>query len=283
MQGTPLLPSISRKILHENVTVLCVDNLHAHAEISLFGGQVLSFQPHRDGRERLFLSALARLDGSKSIRGGIPVCWPWFGAHPQDNSLPAHGYVRTRQWTLQDAFESVESTTLVLQASSTDGPGFDGSAALELHITIGSSLRLELFTRNTGTQPFPLSCALHSYFAVTDTRHTQLDGLTGTYSDKTRNWALFDTPTPYGFSEETDRIHLQACRELRIVEEHSSTTIQSLGHDSIVVWNPWDTCAQKFPDMEAVDYTRMLCVETALTQGYQLAPGCTHLLVQVVK
>lgn len=288
LQGT----SISAQVLDDKVTLLNIHNEHASAQVSLFGGQVLSFRPHRDGRERLYLSKLARLDGSKSIRGGIPVCWPWFGAHKsaantfavnkQHSSLPAHGYARVRQWQLKDHMESVEGTVLVLQANDTSGAGFAGSAELELHISIGSQLRLELFTRNTGPEPFPLSCALHTYFAVENILATTLDGLSGTYSDKTQNWAHLETPAPYTFSAETDRIHLVASSAVSIDEPQCNTTVKSSGHDSIVVWNPWSACAGNFPDMAADDYTRMLCVETTLTQGFTLAPGRTHLLVQII-
>jgi len=278
LQGT----TISAQVLNDKVTLLNIHNEHASAQVSLFGGQVLSFRPHRDGRERLYLSKLARLDGSKSIRGGIPVCWPWFGLHKEGSSLPAHGYMRVRQWQLIDLVESVEGTVLVLKAGDTSGAGFTGNAELELHISIGSQLRLELFTRNTGSEPFPLSCALHTYFAVENIMATTLDGLTGTYSDKTRNWAHLETPKPYAFSGETDRIHLVASTTVSIDEPQCNTTVKSGGHDSIVVWNPWSACAGNFPDMEADDYIRMLCVETALTKGFTLAPGRTHLLVQII-
>lgn len=274
---------ISERRLNEPVTLLDVENAAGRATLSLFGGQLLSFTPAQDGRERLFLSRLARLDGSKSIRGGVPVCWPWFGAHKQQTGLPAHGYARTRQWRLVEACESAEETVLLLQAEDSTGPGFSGAARLQLQISIGSSVELQLLTINTGQHAFPLSCALHTYFAVDDIHRTQLEGLQGQYSDKTRDWAHFATPVPYGFSEETDRIHLQPSAQVDIVQgTRARTRVASSGHDSIVVWNPWSECARNFPDLAADDYTRMLCVETALTQGFELAPGQTHALVQTI-
>jgi len=275
------MSTLSQRRLNDEVVLLDVHNAHARATVSLFGGQVLSFTPARDDRERLFLSSLARLDGSKSIRGGIPVCWPWFGAHKQDASLSAHGYVRTRQWQLVEVHENTTATVLLLQVADSSGPGLAGTAKLQLQISIGASLELQLHSSNTGDHAFGLSCALHSYFAVDDIRQTQLTGLKGEYSDKTRAWAHFATPVPYGFSEETDRIHLEAAAQVDIVQSGGARTrVGSDGHDSIVVWNPWTECARNFPDMQAQDYTRMLCVETALTQGYSLAPGQTHTLVQ---
>lgn len=275
--------SISERHHNDKVTLLDVRNAHASATISLFGAQVLSFIPAHDGRERLYLSKTARLDGSKSIRGGIPVCWPWFGAHKQDSTQPAHGYMRTRQWRLIESQENAEQTVLLLQAEDSSGPGFSGAARLQLQISIGASLEVQLRTTNIGTQAFPLSCALHTYFAVQDIRLTRVEGLQGQYSDKTRDWAHFASPVPYGFSEETDRIHLEPAAQVDIIDaDGARTRVGSSGHDSIVVWNPWTECARNFPDMEAQDYTKMLCVETALTQGYALAPGQTHTLMQRV-
>lgn len=277
------MSSIRERRLNDHVTLVDVENAAGRATLSLFGGQVLSFTPAHDGRERLYLSRLARLDGSKSIRGGIPVCWPWFGAHQQQTGVPAHGYARTRQWQLTDTQESATETLLVLEARDTQGTGFAGTSRLQLAVSIGAALQLVLTTTNAGTTAFPLSMALHSYFAVDDIRTTRLSGLGGRYSDKTRDWAHFDTPRPYGFTEETDRIHLDAAARVDIMMANGARTqMASEGHDSIVVWNPWSACARNFPDMEAQDYTRMLCVETALTQGYELAPGKTHGLAQSI-
>lgn len=274
--------SISEVAASPAATLLNIANNHAVAQISLFGGQVLSFCPRKDGRERLYLSKLARLDGSKSIRGGVPICWPWFGSNLSDTALPAHGYVRTRQWRLLETNESEEHTVVLLQAEDSSGTGLNGTAQLQLRIVIGSELEISLLTRNTGAVAFPLSCALHTYFAIADIHRTSVAGISGEYSDKTRNWEHFQTPTHYTFSEETDRIHLQASPAIRINSGKHTTGVKSQGHDSIVVWNPWTACADNFPDMEAEDYSRMLCVETALTQGFKLEPDASHVLTQII-
>lgn len=265
--------------------MLTVENAHATAQISLFGGQVLQFRPSHDGRERLFLSSRAILDGSKSIRGGIPVCWPWFGAYkgpsPQAG-LPAHGYARMRRWELTERVEDAAGTRLHLELPETKGPGFEGTAGLELEIFIGRQLRVALHTTNTGAAPFPLSAALHTYFAVSDIRQLQLNGLSGSYSDKTQDWAMLPTPSPYRFHAETDRIHLLAAEHLQIADQNQVTDIHSNGHDSIVVWNPWSTGSLNFADLRPEDYLGFLCVETALTQGFVLEPGRQHVLQQTI-
>jgi glucose-6-phosphate 1-epimerase len=274
---------IKERKVSEQITVLDIENAHATASISLFGAQVLSFKPKHDNRERLFLSAKARWDGSKSLRGGVPVCWPWFGAHAEAGKYPAHGYVRTRQWQLLATEDIASATLLRFGLDDTGGPGFSGTAALTLEVLVGRELALTLTTTNKGSVGFSLGGALHSYFAVSEISRTRLEGLQGTYSDKTRNWAMLPTPDPYLFSEETDRIHLYAAPTVNIVDAATTTRVHSKGHDSIVVWNPWEENARQLPDMAEEDFKHMLCVETALTQGLMLGPKQVHVLSQIIE
>jgi glucose-6-phosphate 1-epimerase len=276
------LSTITERQISPTLTVLDIENAHATATISLLGAQVLSFKPKHDGRERLFVSDKAVMDGSKPVRGGIPVCWPWFGAHKANPDFPAHGFVRSRVWNFVSHEDDDTCTRVILEAADTTHPGFEGTASLRLEVLLCKELTLKLHTRNTGSAPCKLTMALHTYFSVDDVRASQLEGLRGTYSDKTRDWAMLETPAPYTFTEETDRVHLHAAPELRIVTPHATTTIRSAGHDSIVVWNPWTTGVGKFADMSSEGWQRMLCVETAVTQGLQLAPNEAHVLQQTI-
>jgi glucose-6-phosphate 1-epimerase len=275
--------SLCQKHLNPAVSLLEFSNAKASATISLFGGQVLSYKPKHDERERLFLSGAALFDGSKSIRGGVPICWPWFGAHPTDAQLPAHGFVRTRRWYLAAMDSSQQGSRLLLLPEDSNHRAMTGHLTVELELLIGDQLELRLRSTNRDTKELPLNCALHSYFAVSNIAQTWLSGLSGQYSDKTRNWERFNTPAPYQITEETDRIHLQAAPSLTLHDPRGDTRIHSQGHDSIVVWNPWKNAPQHFPDFAPDDYRHMLCVETALTQPFLLAPGATHVLTQVVE
>jgi glucose-6-phosphate 1-epimerase len=276
------LSTITERRLSPQLTCLEIENAHATASISLLGAQVLSFKPKHDGRERLFVSDKALMDGSKPVRGGIPVCWPWFGAHKTNSAYPAHGFVRTRQWRLLHNEDRDEHTRIVLEAPDTTHPGFEGSATVAVEVLVGRELAVTIHSRNAGNAPCKLTMALHTYFSVSDVRACELQGLSGTYSDKTQDWAMLQTPAPYRFSAETDRIHLHAAPELRIVDAQGTTIIRSAGHDSIVVWNPWSTGVGAFADMSSEGWQRMLCVETASTQGLELAPGAEHALTQTV-
>ena len=270
------------KLIPGTPPILEVENAFASARISLLGGHLLSYIPKHDKRDRLWLSKKAILDGSKSIRGGVPICWPWFGAH-SDKSHSMHGYVRTRMWQLQDSSQHDSATSLTLAPLDCQGAGFDARASLLLCLTIGTELSMKLVTTNIDSKPFTYTCALHSYFNVEDISRTELRGLSGDYADKPRGFKIFPTPDPYRFTEETDRIHLNLANEVSIIGETFQTAILSQGHDSIVVWNPWRENSVLLHDMEDEGYRQMLCVETAITKGKSLAPGETHVIEQIIR
>ena len=275
--------SLFQKHLNPAVSLLEISNAMASATISLFGGQVLRYKPKRDGRERLFLSDEAVFDGSKSIRGGVPICWPWFGAHPTDPKLPAHGFARTRRWYLAAVDNSQHGSRLLLLPEDMSHPALPGQLTVELELLIGEQLEMRLHTTNRGMREVPLNCALHTYFAVSDIDQVQIGGLKGQYSDKTQDWDRFDTPAPYTITEETDRIHLHPVETVSLLDPHGDTQITSKGHDSIVVWNPWSEAHARFTDLTRDDYRHMLCVETALTQPFILPPDTTHILTQIIE
>jgi glucose-6-phosphate 1-epimerase len=279
-----LAPSVSKARLGD-VDILEINNPFAKAQISLFGGHVLSYRPSSDNRERLWLSDKVILDSVKPIRGGIPVCWPWFSdSHNQPNkNLPSHGWVRNQQWDLLETEDSEQGTRLVLSPMNLNGPGFTGEVELKLVVLVGEKMSIELITKNIGKNSFNYTCALHTYFAVDNILSTQLQGLSGEYKDKNRNWQCFKTPNPYTFSEETDRIHLSTPDNLAIdLSNDTQTTVYSSGHDSVVVWNPWQDNSIKMADMANEGYQTMLCVESAITEGKALGSGQQHTLTQII-
>lgn len=279
-----ILPASTSMIRKQNLDVLVIDNAKAQTQISLMGAHVLSYKPKADNQERLWLSSNAKFDGKHAIRGGIPVCWPWFGdSHGQnDKTLPAHGYVRKQIWRLVSCTDTEQGTELLLEPTTNQGAGFSGEAKLSLKILVAERLTLQLITENVGSKPFNYTAALHSYFAIGDISQTELSGLSGHYQDKTRDFRSFETPTPYQFFEETDRVHL--CTQEAVLLKHSAgeTAITSKGHDSWVVWNPWQENAITMADMSDDGYQQMLCVETAITQGLTVAPGEKSTLVQTI-
>lgn len=264
-----------RELALSQLPIINIENTHASAKLSLFGAHLLSFVPKHDGRERIWLSEKAVFDGSKAIRGGIPICWPWFG----DCKQPAHGFARTTIWDLISQIETASGTVLVLQLP----PQSDTQIELRLTVHIGETLSLQLETTNLGQNDFEFTCALHSYFCIPNIATVSLEGLHGTYQDKTRDGLIFQTPSPYRFSEETDRVHHCAAECVQITDNRLRTTVNSTGHDSIVVWNPGLKKCLQMSDMTATGFEQMLCVETAITTPSTIEPGNTHSLTQTIR
>ncbi|APD90246.1 D-hexose-6-phosphate mutarotase [Alteromonas mediterranea] len=280
------MPPVSSVTVSESngLTFLDVDNALATARISLFGGHILSYVPKSDDKERLWVSPHAYLNGERPIRGGIPVCWPWFSDdHGREKgALPSHGFLRTQVWKLIDSKDDDSGTTIELSPSFTRADGFENECNVSMVIKVGNTMDVSLITENTGVAPFEFNCALHTYFHVDHIQHTLISGIEGQYKDKLDNWALKATPTPYAITGETDRIHLAPIKTADIeVDGNAFTQVVSEGNDSLVVWNPWQSAAS-ISDMDPFGYKHMLCVETSLTQGKTLAPSECHTLKQTI-
>ena len=258
-----------------------IDNGKARALISVYAGQVLSFQPADQAHDLLFLSDTAYYQQGKAIKGGIPVCWPWFGADPEDRGREAHGFVRNRPWTVR-ATETLPNgdtrITLGLVDSAETRSIWPCAFDLSLQVTIGNELKVELLTRNTGDEPLTLSQALHSYFSVGAIGQVQVLGLEETeYLDKAGDGSCKTQSGAVRFDKEVDRIYLDVKPGLVIDDAAFGRriSITSIGSRTAVVWNPWADISAKMGDLGDDDYQRFVCVETAnaATEIIEVQPG----------
>ncbi len=258
------------------------------------GAQVLSYQ--RVGEPPLlWLSDQAIFKQGKSVRAGVPVCWPWFGnlarnpqgvqAMYQASEAPAHGLARGRDWLLQgiDSSSAELRIDFTLPEALGELPGWPHTVELKLSITLGDQLSLTLISENLGSHPVTISQALHSYFAVSDVRQVRVEGVAGLdYIETLANWEQRNQQGDLGFAGETDRIYLQAPEHLSIVDPAWNRRIQlrSSGSRSAVIWNPWIDRAAELADMANDGWQHMLCIETANVWDdiVQLAPGARHVL-----
>ncbi len=246
-----------------------VSNEHADAMISVYAGQVLSFQP-KGAADVLFVSDKAYYAEGKAIKGGVPICWPWFGADPEGKGRPAHGFMRNRMWEMWGSSDNADgSTTVTLGVASSPETLaiWPHAFKLAMEITVGKTLKLALVTQNTGDQAFTITQALHTYFAVGDIAQTTVTGLDGTqYLDKAAdgNGASKSQTGAISINSEVDRVYLGVPAELAIVDGALNRTIRvtSSGNKTAVVWNPWAKIAASMADLQADDYTRFVCVET---------------------
>lgn len=245
-----------------------VANRHATATIALHGAHVTAFQP-RDQGPVLWVSAKTAFRPGKAIRGGIPVCWPWFADHPTDPTKPAHGFVRTARWTVAGtAVVDDDATRIRLRLADDDATRalWPHRFELELAVTVGRSLDVALGIRNTGDAPFTSGGALHSYFAVADVTQVAIEGLDGRpYVDKVDRLARKVQRGPVRIDGETDRIYLETTDACVIDDPglRRRIAIHKAGSRSTVVWNPWRAKAASMTDFGDDEYPGMVCVETA--------------------
>lgn len=250
-------------------TYIEINNARAHATITTYAGQVLSYRPKSQQEDLLFVSDNAYYEDGKSIKGGIPVCWPWFGADPEGQGRPAHGFVRNRQWEMAHSESLADgSTKVVLSLSDTDETRgiWPYPFKLSIEITVGDSLNVVLVTHNTGDENISISQALHTYFCMGDISKVKVLGLDGAeYLDKVDGFARKSQSGEVTIDGEVDRIYTGVTGELMIDDASlgRKIRIRSNGCSTAVVWNPWSEIAASMDDLEDDDYKKMLCVETA--------------------
>lgn len=269
-----------------DMPVVQISNELGEASIALQGAHVLGFQA-RGKAPLIWMSDEATYAPGKSLRGGVPVCWPWFGPHATDSSLPGHGPARTVDWKPIASKALADGRTRVsFELIETDKTRkmYSQPLCVQLHATVGSSLSLEIETTNLGDSAFTLGEALHTYFLVGDVRLAHIEGLNGCeYIDKMDGAARKNQNGPVTISEETDRIYLGTGNRTEIVDPNMGRkiVIQSGGSASTVVWNPWTETAEKMGDLGPDGYLNMLCVETANAADdvVKLEAGATHRMV----
>ena len=241
------------------LTRAIVTTPQADAEIYLYGAQVTHFQP-RDSKPVLWMSQKAAFTPGKPIRGGVPICFPWFGPKAGDSSAPMHGLARLTEWTVQSVSRTATSTDLTLSLELLD------TYALTFTVSVAQSLGMSLTVRNITGQPVVFEEALHTYFAVGDIRQTTITGL-----ENTRFFTLIPEARtldqgnlPVAFSGETDRVYLDTQSTCVIHDPVWNRMIEvaKSGSHSTVVWNPWIAKAKAMPDFGDEEWPEMLCIET---------------------
>jgi glucose-6-phosphate 1-epimerase len=242
------------------------------AIVALQGAQVLSWRAPGHSDDVLWLSPGARLGTGKPVRGGIPICWPWFGPHPTDPSKPAHGFVRAAPWRVVGSASAPGRARIILSFDSTiDGGGSHRPRAhAEIEISLGETLSVALSTDNRDATPLALTQALHTYLTVGDIEGIALSGLDGRgYIDQLDRGALKWQSGDVVFRSEVDRIY-QASPDTVVVSDRAlgrQISVSKSGSAATVVWNPWIEKSQRLGDMGNEGYRRMVCVETANAGG----------------
>lgn len=259
----------------------------ATATVCLQGAHLTTWTPAGQKVPAIWLSEAAKYALGKSIRGGVPICWPWFGPHAKETSYPGHGFARTVPWqvTATHALTDAVQITLQLVESDQTRAQWPHPSRAELTLTIGKTLKIALTTTNLGNEAFPLSEALHTYFHIGDIGKAKVIGLEGEeFLDKVDNFASKEQIGPIVFAGETDRVYVNTQAHYAIEDPVLNRRIKIHASDahSVVVWTPWQEKADKMGDFGApTAWRQMLCVETAnaLNNAFSIAPGTTHTMV----
>jgi glucose-6-phosphate 1-epimerase len=261
-------------------------------EAYLHGAHVCGWQPRDQAHPVLWMSARSMFAAGRPIRGGVPICFPWFGPHPNRTDAPAHGFARIQPWTL-DRVSTESDGTVVARftlVSNEASRAFEADVEFEALYTVrfGAALGLELTVTNTGRAAFGFEEALHTYLAVGDARRVALGGLAGAeYYDKTDGRKRKrEGDEPVRFAAETDRLYVGTAATVTLDDPDFGRRLRiaKSGSGSTVVWNPWVAKSAAMPDFGDDEWTGMACVETAnaADNAVHLDAGARHAMTAAV-
>lgn len=266
-----------------------VQNQFASVEFYLQGAHVTHYQP-LDAAPVLWMSNVSKYAPGQAIRGGIPICWPWFGAHDENPDWPQHGFARTQCWKVRAVLETDSSTEVLL--GLTESPStlelLNQSFDARYRISVGKQLTVELAVTNTGQAPLEkIGCALHSYFSISQIETLKLDGLDGkSYLDKL-DQKVKTQAGPVIVDQEIDRIYRETSSPITISDQGAGRQLRvsGTGSHSTVVWNPWVNKSKRMADFPDHGYQNMICVETANAGAdvRTIPPSETHAIAQTIE
>ena len=272
------------------LTIAKLTSKHATAEVCLYGAHVLSFKPNNQD-DLLWLSEKSFWEPGKPIRGGIPVCFPYFGPHASDSNKPPHGFARLINWSVLETTVNANDECVLqlgLEANAETKAIWPFQFKAQITVVVGTQLNLSLSYTNTGNEPFTCSDALHTYFNIGSINDIKIKGLEGV--------RFYN-----GFEKEPT--HVQTEKELLIVQEenrryidHSADCIiedpilkrnikVSKKNSSVtVVWNPWINC-KNVADFTENSYQSFVCVEAvnAYDNSVSLLPGQSHTFSAIIR
>ncbi|CAA6803638.1 MAG: Aldose 1-epimerase family protein YeaD [uncultured Sulfurovum sp.] len=256
---------ITYKKLDNGFEYLEVQNEHAEAKIALQGAHIFHYQTKGE-EPLLWLSEKAYFQEGKAIRGGVPICFPWFGPHKYDATLPQHGFARNQEWSYMAKYELSDGAThvqLMLTPNEETRALWEYNFVLVYDVIVGKELTLELTTINSDTEPFDVTQALHTYLNVSDIENVSVQGLEETVFYNSLDGSLEKQQSAVTIKEEVDRVYFDGSSKVTLEDKEREIILNQSGSNSLVVWNPWKEKSETMADMSNDGYKTMLCLETA--------------------
>ena len=269
--------------LEENMAFITIYNKYAEADICLYGGHITNYKTHKTV-EMLWMSLESNFQEGLPIRGGIPVCFPWFGQHKTDTSKPQHGFARLMYWNVLETASQPDGETLVrlqLCSSPETKAYWDHDFCAELSVIVGKTLSVTLKVSNTSSTPFEYTSALHSYFSLSSVNEINIEGL--------QNTKYHNQLEPGDFIQESQLLEIKKAETRHYYDTEATCiindpyfnrriSVEKTGSKVTTVWNPGEETCKKIDDMPDDAFHTFVCVETvnAFNDAIKLAPGETH-------
>jgi len=263
----------------------------AEALIYLQGAHITHWKP-AGAEPVLFVSRQSHFAAGKAIRGGVPVCFPWFANRTGHPESPPHGFVRTAEWLL-GSVSSDDNSSIIARFEFADSDAtrsqWPHCFRAQYRITVGATLKMEFEVENTGREHLTYEAALHTYFRVSNAADVAITGLEGAeYIDKVDGFTRKRLGNePLRFTGETDRVFMNTTATTRLVDRGLNRTIvvEKSGSNTTVIWNPWITKAKAMADFGDDEWPGMACIETANSgeNAVTLAPGQRHVMVAEIR
>ena len=281
---------VSMQVDDNGFEFIVLNHPNFDAAFSLHGAHLVHYQTKQQA-PLIYTSKVAFFDSNKAIRGGVPICWPWFGntTFSKSNNLPGHGFARINKWTVSQIIETDNGIDISFSFTSNTSTKtmWNHDFELTLIASLSDHIELSLITKNTGDSSFSYGGALHTYLNIADVEQCVVKGLAGNYSDSLDNKQIKNNTQPLLINKPIDSIY--AINEGEIIVDDNDNkrkiTITNQGNDAVVVWNPWVEGAKGFADMPDDGYKTMLCIEAAITSeaGIVVKAGQSHTLKTIIK
>lgn len=285
LQATHGIPGLSEVLAgNGGLPKVIVHTPACSAEIYLHGAHVTSWKPSGE-EETIFVSKESLWEDGRAIRGGIPICFPWFRNRVDNPNAPQHGFVRTKAWQLNSIRANGGAVTVEMCTSSDaeSRAWWPSDFCLTYRATFGKDLSIELEMNNTGSSSLRFEEALHTYHRVGNAAEIQIEGLDGvTYLDNTDSNKRCLQKGVVEFASRVDRIYLDTDHSLRLSDPQMIREVNVAKTNSLttVVWNPWKEGARSMIDMDDDEWMQMVCIEASNIRDFavDLQPGQQHIM-----
>lgn len=285
-----LSPTITIQTDDNGFEFVVISHQNFDAAFSLHGAHLVHFQIKHQA-PLIYLSKTTAYNHHKAIRGGVPICWPWFGntAESKSKNLPSHGFARINEWAISAINETEQGIDIEFSFNATPETKaiWNHDFSLTYKASLSDKIELALITENTGKESFTYGGALHTYLNVANSGDCSVTGLAHSYKDSLDEGKRKNTDQILNINGSIDSIYDANKQEIVVNDSNNQRkiSVNNEGNDSVVVWNPWIEIAKAFTDMPDDGYKTMLCIESAITskQGILVEPGRKHTLKTVIK